>query len=45
MAGLRTFRTLTSSQQSGIKSKHMCAECLEICESHPPGTLRACPGL
>jgi len=22
-----------------------CADCLEICEPHPPGTLRACPGL
>jgi len=21
------------------------ADCLEICESQPPGTLRACPGL
>jgi len=22
-----------------------CADCLEIWEPHPPGTLRACPGL
>ena len=22
-----------------------CAECLEICEPQPPGTLRACPGI
>jgi len=22
-----------------------CASCLEIWEPHPPGTLRACPGL
>jgi hypothetical protein len=22
-----------------------CADCLEICEPQPPGTLRACPGL
>ena len=22
-----------------------CAECLEICEPQPPGTVRACPGL
>jgi hypothetical protein len=22
-----------------------CAECHEICEPKPPGTLRACPGL
>jgi len=21
------------------------ADCLEICEPHPPGTIRACPGL
>jgi hypothetical protein len=24
---------------------HSCADCLEIWESQPPGTLRACPGL
>jgi hypothetical protein len=22
-----------------------CADCLEIWEPHPPGTLRACPGM
>jgi len=22
-----------------------CADCLEIWEPHPPGTIRACPGL
>jgi len=24
---------------------HLCADCLEICEPHPTGTLRACPGI
>jgi len=24
---------------------HSCADCHEIWEPHPPGTLRACPGL
>ena len=23
----------------------VCADCPEICEPQPPGTLRACPGL
>jgi hypothetical protein len=33
-AGLRANNLTTS-----------CAECLEIWEPQPPGTLRACPGL
>jgi len=24
---------------------HSCADCLDISKPHPPGTLRACPGL
>jgi len=28
-----------------LTSPHSCAECLEIWEPQPSGTLRACPGL
>ena len=45
MAGRRTFRILTYSQLSGITVKATlppaCADCLEIWEPQPPGTLRA----
>jgi hypothetical protein len=29
----------------GLTLPPSCAECLEICEPQPPGTLKACPGL
>ena len=29
----------------GLTLPHSSADCLEICEPQPPGTLRACPGL
>jgi hypothetical protein len=29
----------------GLTSPSSCADCLEISETRPPGTLRACPGL
>jgi len=29
----------------GLTLPPSCADCLEIWEPHPPGTLRACPGL
>jgi len=30
---------------NGIALPRSCADCLEIWEPQPPGTLRACPGL
>jgi len=35
---------LTDHSKSSI-SPPSCADCLEMWESQPPGTLRACPGL